>query len=87
MTNWRTTLLAILAGLSFIVAALQGSGPMTVRDWALAVAGALVAALGVFAKDAEKKLPPATSTPVTHGAPRNVEPEPSAAWGPRPSEE
>lgn len=55
--SWRTSLLGAIAGLSFVIAALQGTGPMTPRDWALLVAGALLAGFGAVARDAAS--PPA----------------------------
>lgn len=61
--SYRTTIIGALAGLTFAVAALQGNGPMTSRDWALLVAGALLAALGAVARDAASTVPPPPALP------------------------
>jgi hypothetical protein len=74
--SYRTTLLGVLAGLSFIVAALQGNGPMTARDWALVVAGALLAGLGAVARDAASPpaLPPSQVPPLPPAPPSEPPP-------------
>jgi hypothetical protein len=75
--SWRTSLLGAVAGLTFIVAALQGNGPMTARDWALVVAGALLAGLGAVARDAASPpaLPP-SRVPTLPPAPPSEPPPP-----------
>jgi hypothetical protein len=90
MKNHRTTILAALAGLTFIAAALAQEGPWTTTRILAVIAGALVAGLGVVAKDAAAPslpppaAPPPPPPPETHGG--TVEVEPADAWGPRPSE-
>ena len=50
--SWRTSLAGLLAGLSFISAALAQPGPWTVARALAVAAGVLVAVLGVAAVDA-----------------------------------
>lgn len=74
--SWRTSLLGAIAGLSFVVAALQGTGPMTPRDWALVVAGALLAGLGAVARDAASPPAPPPSQVPTLPPPSEPPPPP-----------
>ena len=55
--SWRTSLAGLLAGLSFISAALAQPGPWTVARALAVAAGVLVAVLGVAAVDAGRADP------------------------------
>ena len=56
--SWRTSLAGLLAGLSFISAALAQPGPWTLARVLAVAAGVLVAVLGVAAVDAGRADPP-----------------------------
>lgn len=95
--HWRTTILAILAGATFLGSAAAQEGPWTTSRVLAVVAGVLVAALGVFARDAAgPPKPPETERPTVPPVSRGLsaadfdfkEPgeEPSAALGPRPEQ-
>jgi hypothetical protein len=56
--SWRTSLAGLLAGLSFISAALAQPGPWTVARVLAVAAGVLVAVLGVAATDAGRAIDP-----------------------------
>lgn len=56
--SWRTSLAGLLAGLSFISAALAQPGPWTFARVLAVAAGVLVAVLGVAAVDAGRADPP-----------------------------
>lgn len=49
--SWRTSLTGIPAGLAFLISALLQPGPWTLPRIAAAIGGALLAVLGVVARD------------------------------------
>jgi len=99
MTNRRTTIAGIIAGLTFIASALAEDGAWTTARILRVAVGACIAALGVVARDAAGAAPalPSAAPPETVVVPPPVTPEhsgivpaqalvePSASWGPRPS--
>ena len=56
--SWRTSLAGLLAGLSFISAALAQPGPWTLARVLAVAAGVLIAVLGVAATDAGRMADP-----------------------------
>ena len=78
MKSWSTSLAGLLAGLSFISAALAQPGPWTLARVLAVAAGVLVAVLGVAAVDAGRADPlpaaRAIDPPNPDAAPRVVLP-------------
>ena len=61
--SYRTTIIGLVAGLSFLAAALSQDGPWTAQRILAVVAGVLVAALGAVARDAAAPPPPPLPAP------------------------
>lgn len=61
--SYRTTIIGLVAGLSFLAAALSQDGPWTAQRILAVVAGVLVAALGAVARDAAAPPPPPLPPP------------------------
>lgn len=62
--NHRTTIVGVIAGLTFLASALSQEGPWTAPRILAVVAGVLVAVLGAVSRDAAAPLPaPPASRP------------------------